>query len=516
MAPVSADTVSSTHSIATTPGEGWWGLATNFGHLAPYAAGTAIELRGECQGNQASPVLLSSTGRWVWSPEPFHFTRTPDTLLLEGRGNFAEGCASGGLRGAYRAVSSGFFPPTGRICDPLLFLAPQYNTWIEMGYTPSQQGVLEYAENVLAHGFAPGVLMIDDGWMRAYGDWRFEQDRFPDPRAMVDRLHALGFKVMIWLIPFVSADIPNFRQLRRDGGLVLGPDRKPVMREWWNGFSGLVDITGGPGRAWFRAQMQRIHDDYGIDGFKLDGGDSNFHRDTDVVVTGVGPNAHTEAFADMAEGWPLNEFRAAWKNGGKPYAQRLRDKRHAWASEGLATLIPHAITAGLLGYPFVCLDMIGGGEIDSFRANSARLDIELFVRYAQCAALMPMMQFSAAPWRVLPARERDLCVAAARLHTAWGPRLLAMAQSAACSGEPIVRCMEYQYPGLCPSDTADQYMLGDDVLVAPVVIKSQTNRMVNLPPGRWRDDGGTAHVGPARLEVAAPLERIPHFVRMTE
>ena len=503
------------HSISTAPTEGWWGLATNFGHLAPYGPNVAIELRGECQGNQASPVLLSSEGRWVWSLEPFHFTRTPDALLLDGTGDFIEGRSSGGLRGAYRDVSAKFYPPTGSICDPLLFLAPQYNTWIEMGYNPTQEGVLKYAESILAHGFAPGVLMIDDGWMRAYGDWRFEQERFPEPRKLINQLHALGFKVMIWLIPFVSADIPNFRELRKSGGLVNGPDGKPVLREWWNGFSALVDITGGPGRAWFRAQLQRIHDDYGIDGFKLDGGDTSFHSDSDVLFTGADSNGHTEAFADMAEGWPLNEFRAAWKNGGKPHAQRLRDKKHEWSNEGLATLIPHAITAGLLGYPFTCPDMIGGGLIESFSAQIEHLDHELMVRSAQCSALMPMMQFSAAPWRVLPPRERDLCVDAARLHTAWGPRILEMAREAARTGEPIVRSMEYQFPGLCPLDTADQYMLGDDLLVAPVVVKGQTRRTVLLPAGSWRDDLGAVHHGPGKIEVSAPLERLPYFVRVS-
>ncbi len=385
------------HTITCLPSEYWWGLATNHGHNMPFADGVSIELRGDCQGNQASPVLLSSAGRWLWSPEPFLFRRSGDTLVLEGPGPWHEGRQSGGLRAAYLDAASQFFPASGALCDPSLFLSPQYNTWIELGYGPSQERILAYADTLLAQGYPPGVLMIDDGWMRAYGDWDFTAERFPDAKGMIERLHKLGFKVMIWLIPFISPDSPNYRQLRREKGLVTGPSGKPVLREWWNGTSALVDVTGGPGRAWFSAQMKRLRDTYGIDGFKLDGGDTCFHAADDITFSGTGPNGHTESFASLALDWPLNEFRAAWKNGGQPFAQRLRDKNHAWVTEGLAWLVPHAIAAGLLGHIFVCPDMIGGGEIDHFHSRRDNLDAELFVRYAQCSALMPMMQFSAAP-----------------------------------------------------------------------------------------------------------------------
>ena len=59
---------------------------------------------------------------------------------------------------------------------------------------------------------------------------------------------------------------------------------------------------------------------------------------------------------------------------------------------------------------YTCPDMIGGGEYLNFLENSSNLDEELFVRYAQCAALMPMMQFSAAPWRVLSKENFEIDV----------------------------------------------------------------------------------------------------------
>lgn len=91
----------------------------------------------------------------------------------------------------------------------------------------------------------------------------------------------------------------------------------------------------------------------------------------------------------------------------------------------MAALIPNTIMHGLLGYPFSCPDMIGGGQCADFQNNSVTLDEELFVRYAQCAALTPMMQFSAAPWRVLSRENADLCRRAADIRSrlpcpGWG------------------------------------------------------------------------------------------------
>jgi alpha-glucosidase (family GH31 glycosyl hydrolase) len=196
---------------------------------------------------------------------------------------------------------------------------------------------------------------------------------------------------------------------------------------------------------------------------------------------------------------------------GQPLVQRLKDKVHSWDETGLASLIPNGLAQGLNGYAFICPDMIGGGEFESFLANAQNIDQELFVRYAQCSALFPMMQFSAAPWRVLDKEHLFYCVEAARLHHQLGEEIAALAIEAATHGEPIIRHLAYVFPEGGYETVMDQFMLGDQILVAPVLQKGISVRKITFPEGFWLGNDGSKVVGPCVKEVAAPLSRLPWY-----
>ena len=164
---------------------------------------------------------------------------------------------------------------------------------------------------------------------------------------------------------------------------------------------------------------------HGVDGFKFDAGDFYAYRPTDVTYVPTDPAGQSEAWATVGLAYPFNEYRACWKMGGQPLAQRLHDKPPTWGADGLASLIPEAIAQGLIGHPFICPDMIGGGELDVFTTVGG--DPELFVRYAQCAALFPMMQFSVSPGRVLDERHLAATLGAVRPHERLVPEMVRLA-----------------------------------------------------------------------------------------
>nr|MDD6335759.1 glycoside hydrolase family 31 protein [bacterium] len=499
--------------IPMLPGECWWAAIISMGKHMPLNEHSVFEmdLYADQGGNQAAPLLLSNQGRYIWCDQPFRLKVEGGKIAIRDAGaplDIGEGY--GHLRGAYTAAMHAHFPPTGEKMDDTLVASPQYNLWIEMQYNPTQQRTLAYAHELLDLGYPPGVLMIDDYWMDRYGTWSFHSDRFPDPKAMMDELHRLGFSVMLWICPFVTADSPNFRELRRRGLLLKGEDGQPAMVTWWNGVSAILDLTLPDTQAWLTAQLDRLVEEFGVDGFKLDAGDVKYYP----MLPEEKRVLQTLAWSDIGARYGLNEFRACWKCGNRALGQRLRDKRHLWGEQGVSSLIPDGILQGLAGYNYICPDMIGGGDdSDFYGPNKLPFDPEIFVRYAQCAAFFPEMQFSLAPWKALPEKEAALCREAALLHHRHAGYILACVHQSAKDGLPAMRSLDFAYPGMGYEGVDDAFLLGEDLLVAPVVTKGQTRRSVQVPPGTWLGDDGQRVTGPCTITVDAPLERLPHWWR---
>jgi hypothetical protein len=521
-----------TSELPLLKGEKWWGGPVVYALEYPYdeKSNTTHTYHVEDRWgttNQTQPLLLSNRGRFVWNNTAFRYAFGGGQLKLSDAAEpFATGTAGGTLREAFRAAARRFFPPAGKLPAEILFTAPQYNTWIELVYDQREDRILQYARDLIAAGYPPGVLMIDDNWQEDYGVWEFSPRRFKDPKGMIRELHALGFKVMLWVCPFVSADNPTFRQLQADGCLLRDLTEKEdsiwVAREvrndaamirWWNGISAVLDLSSPKALDWFRGRLQHLVDEYGVDGFKLDAGDSLFYAPTvpGRVYASFAPRTpeqHASDWARVGLDFPLNEYRACWQMAGQPLVQRLRDKAHSW--EDLRMLIPGMLAEGLSGYAFACPDLIAGGLASAF-ADPKKFDPEIVVRSAQVHALMPMMQFSVAPWRVLKPDLARITLDAAKLHVKFGPEIIALARASARTGDPIVRPLEWQWPHQGYDAVKDQFMLGDSVLVAPIVTQAGRSRRVVFPPGRWLGDDGSVVAGPTTREIQVPLERLPYY-----
>lgn len=500
------------------PGEYWWGGLVEDGVEMPYGASSFQRDLWALKGNQGMPLLVSSKGRYIWSEQPFVFHFSAGKLIVQASNNlpgqfeFVEGFTN--LRQAFQAAALNYFPANHQIPDPLMLTAPQYNTWIEMTYEPTQSKVLHYAQSLLEHGFPPGVLMIDDNWMEDYGDWRFHPGRFPAPDVLVTELHQLGFKVMLWTCPFISPDSAVYRDISVKGYLIRARSGEVALRHWWNGWSAILDCTNPEAVAWYKSTLDGLVTQIGIDGFKFDAGDPEFYFEDDLSVLPTTPVEHCLAYSRLGIHYRLNEYRASWKTAGMPLVQRLRDKDHSWESPGLASVVPNGLAQGLMGYAFICPDMIGGGEILSFTAQNFKLDPELFVRYAQCSALFPMMQFSAAPWRLLKKSHLKYCLDAVRLHAQVASEIEHLARHAAQTGEPILRHLAYVYPDGGYESVRDQFLLGDNILVAPVLGKGVDQREVLIPPGIWEGYDGSAIEGPTQTRVPVSLAVLPWFRRL--
>ncbi len=489
----------------------WWAGIIREGHKMPLRIGYEADLYGNCWRNQLQPLLLSSNGTLVWSEEPFKFRVDEGAIVFDqARDSLHHKKAGRNLREAYLYASKNYFPPSGKMPPELFFSAPQYNTWIELTYDQNQVDVMKYARSIIDKGMPPGIIMIDDNWQEDYGKWNFHKARFPDPKTMMKELHDLGFKVMLWVCPFVSPDSDVYRDLEAKKAFMTDETGRPAMVRWWNGVSAELDLTTAEGEQWFKGKLNGLMEEYGVDGFKLDAGDSRFYTSANASKK-ISPNGHTELFAKIGLSYPFNEYRATWKMGGQPLVQRLHDKNHDW--DDLKKLVPHMLLEGIMGYPFSCPDMIGGGQFTSF-LEGAVIDQELVVRSTQVHALMPMMQFSVAPWRILDEEHFNAVLDAVKLRENFKSKILGLAKEAALSGEPIVRPLEYVFPHQGFATVDDQFMLGKEVLVAPFLKSGQGKRRVVLPKGKWKSDRGKIYRGQRTIEIEVPLDRLPYFVKI--
>ena len=502
-------------SFAFSENEFWYGLAAAMGTQFPLSARSRFSFRqtdpNRTTGNQEASFLVSSAGRYLYSGAPFDIEVADGVISVSNAADdlvLADGF--GTLKGAYLAASAKHFPPARTMPPEDFFVKPQYNTWAELIYDQSQDSILHYARGILENGLPAGILMIDDGWMSYYGSRLFRSDRFSDPAAMFGELHRMGFLAMLWVCPFISPDSPEFRELSASDLLVKNADGSVAVRNWWNGFSAILDLSNPAAAEWFDGYLGDLMR-LGADGFKFDAGDVRYYRDDDLTFGRVTAHEQCRLWCELGLKYPYNEFRVSWNVGGLPLVERLCDKAHRW--ESVPRLIPDALADGILGYPYCCPDMIGGGSFTDFLPGAPSLKPELFARYAEVAALMPMMQYSAAPWRVLDAEHAEICRAMGRLHTEFAGKILSLAKHAAETGEPVMRYLEYEFPGEGFEETKDCFLLGPDVLVAPVLCDGARERTVRLPSGRWESPDGTVYAGGHEITVPAPVGVLPYFVK---
>jgi len=390
--------------------------------------------------------------------------------------------------------------------------------------------VLADARAMRLHGIPGSCIWIDNPWQTGYNDFVFLPDRFPDPAGLIQQLHALGYRVVVWSTPYLHEDTGELYARALAEGLFV--DYQVIFDR----FGPLVDLTH-PGAVQLWSELIGRVTDLGVEGFKLDYGED--------VQIGLGLQRTPHRFHNGEDERTMHHGYQLWYH--RPYADALGpeggfvlSRAGTYGDQAITTTIwpgdldsdfrrhgedngvgglPAAIIGGLTlsasGYPLYASDTGG------FR--NGRPTSEVLMRWAAYSALHPVMQLGGGgrnhnPWDHDPAGEatydeRTLQVYRrfAELHMRLVPYAYSLARQARDTGRPAVRPFGLAFPGDGRHpDFAFAY--GDSLLVAPS-FDGRHEVEVPLPAGRWLDwFDGSVHAGPDDLLRQVPLHEVPLYL----
>ena len=408
--------------------------------------------------------------------------------------------------------------------------------------------LLEGRDSVLAKAsrLRKKNIPVDAVWIFDFDDpstctgWtNWSRGYYGNPRIMTDSLHKMNLKVLTYLHPYVPKKLLYYRfnspiyEACIKKGYLLKVDSTIDNRRYATGNPyELLDFFNASTRNWWNGVITEILQDDNFDGWMEDFGDISYKYDyklnewsvidykteypfSNEVLANVYPLVYHKTTFTAAK--PLKSdfigFCRSGSAGSAPYTSLLwgGDQTANWDKKsGYPSVVTAGISAGLSGYGLWAPDIL---------CNSPSM--ELWKRWVQLGAFSPTMRdhlWSNNPKSIdLWTNDHTMQYFAkyAQMHKALEPYLLDLAKESAETGIPIIRHMMLEYP----TDTAAlaceyQYMLGTELIVAPVVEEHATSRNVYLPEGKWvyfwskKEYDGKSHI-----RVEAPVDQIPFFTR---
>ncbi|MDU0349351.1 alpha-xylosidase [Actinomyces sp. MRS3W] len=369
-----------------------------------------------------------------------------------------------------------------------------FGLWLSTSFTTNydEETVLSFVDGMAERGIPLSVFHFDCFWMRGFhwSDFEWDPETFPNPRGLIDKLHARGLRVCTWINPYIAEQSSLFAEGAERGFLLRRLDGSIWQTDLWQAGMALVDFTNPDATEWFTGKLERLLDD-GVDCFKTDFGER-------VPVDGV-------AWARQTD--PLREHNFYTRRYNEAVFRLLERRRGV----GEAVLFARSATTGSQAFP-----VHWGGDCESTYAAMAQSlrgglslassgfgywshdiggfegtpDPLLFKRWVAFGLLSSHSRLHGSnsyrvPW-LFDEESVDVMREFALLKERLLPYLLTTASDAHTHGRPMMRPMFMQFPQDPAARDLDlQYMLGPDLLVAPV-FRPDGAVDIYLPQGVWR------------------------------
>ena len=413
----------------------------------------------------------------------------------------------------------------------------------------NQEQVLSIAREYKKRNIPLDVIVIDFYHWPYCGDWRFDEEFFPDPAAMIKELQELGVETMVSIWPAVDFRSENYEEMKQQNMLVKSNSGVDVQMIF-HGNNAFMDATNPKTRRYVWEKCKQNYADLGIRTFWLDVAEPEYtsydfenyrYYSGTVLETGnIYPREYARLFyegqKENGQDDIVNLIRCAWA-GSQRYGALVWSGDIMSTYEDFRKQICAGIHMGLSGIPWWTTD-IGGFMTDDVNDPDFQ---QLLIRWYEFAVYSAVfrMHGDRGPHNIPPLDDRDF--GGGYLYTGQSNELWSYGEEnyrimkkyydirismhdyikqlydeASENGSPLIRTMFYEFPDDKKCwELQDQYMFGSEYLVAPIFHLNEFKREVYLPEGRWEDTrDGKVYEGGQTIRAAAPIDSIPVFKKM--
>lgn len=399
-----------------------------------------------------------------------------------------------------------------------------FGVWMSRMSYFSADEVNEICDRMRREHYPCDVIHLDTGWFRTdwLCEWKFNPERFPNPRKFVHDLKEKGFRISLWQLPYVAEGAEQIDEARKND--YIGPLNKKQKREGSNfsalDYAGTIDFTYPKAIAWYQGLLKELLD-MGIACIKADFGE-NIHMD--ATYHGMKPELLNNLYALLYQktayditkkvtGEGIIWARAAWAGCQRYPLHWGGDSASTW--DGMAGSLKGGLHFGLSGFAFWSHDVPGFHSLPNFMNSPIRNDI--YVRWTQFGVFSSHIRYHGTskrePWcypEIAPIVKKWW-----KLRYALIPYIYQQSMTAIQEGNPLLQALIIHHPDdkTC-WHIDDEYYFGNDFLVAPVM-NSESRRDIYLPAGKWVNffTGEKFDGGRWLNEVIVPLDTMPVFAK---
>lgn len=421
-------------------------------------------------------------------------------------------------------ITRGYRDLTGYPSMPPLW---SFGVWMSRMTYFSADEVNGICDRLRKEHYPCDVIHLDTGWFKTdwLCEWKFNEERFPDPKAFVQGLLKKGFKVSLWQLPYVAEDAEQIDEARKNNYICKLTRKQDSEGSNFSAldYAGTIDFTSEKATEWYKGLLKNLLD-MGVKCIKTDFGE-NIHMDAEYenmspeLLNNLYSLLYQKAAYEITKevtGDGIVWARSAWAGCQRYPLHWGGDSCSSW--EGLAGSLRGGLHFGLSGFAFWSHDVPGFHTLPNFMNSVVRDDV--YMRWTQFGVFSSHIRYHGTnkrePWHypnIAPMVKRWW-----KLRYKLIPYILRESEKATKSGSTIVQALIFHHPedNNC-WHIDDEYYFGDDFLVAPVM-SSDNCRDIYLPEGEWvefftGDRFSVSDGGRWLKDIETPLDRMPVFVR---